>query len=312
MLGALIPNGNEAWFLKLQGPDAIVEKLLPDFRSFAGALKLADGKLKWTVPQGWEEQPGGEFRIATLLIPVENNASRELVISRFDAPDGVNDDYIAANITRWRGQLGISPVTAAEIGQVTEKINFDGGFALMVNLVGKSTNTGMGRGPFAGGPMAGGSDAIPSVSANESPREEKAEPGATQFEFKVPDGWKPGKSSMMRAASFEAANGDATADISVFAFPADANDLLSNVNRWRGQIGLKAVTAEELEKSSSKISVDGTNGDLVELIGEKDTILGVMAKKAGKAWFFKLQGPTDLALREKPKFESFVKSWKLP
>ena len=112
----------------------------------------------------------------------------------------------------------------------------------------------------------------------------------------------------MRKASLAVGEGAAAADISVFEFPADANDLLSNVNRWRDQVGLKGVTSEELDKSVRKIDVGGIPGDYVELIGQQQAILGVMVKKGASAWFFKLQGPPELATRERARFEAFVKS----
>ena len=42
------------------------------------------------------------------------------------------------------------------------------------------------------------------------------------------------------------------------------------------------------------------------------SILGVMAAAGGRVWFTKLLGDADLAQREKPRFEAFVKSLALP
>ncbi len=310
MLGAIIPNDKEAWFYKLQGPDEDIAKLEPEFLAFTKSTTIKDGKVAWTAPATWErgrKVEFGQFRIATYRIPNGSGKPFELAVSRLDAPQGVDDAYLQSNLSRWRGQLSLSPIEAADISKVTTKTPFDGGEAYTVNFAGEASNSsGMGM-PGAAGPFAGG---LPPARAPE----ERPEPevGSADFEFKTPMGWGPGKASAMRKASLAVADGDLTADVSVFAFPADSNDLLSNVNRWRGQVGLKNVSAADLAKSVKKIEVDGHSGEMVDLVGEKETILGVMVKKGGSAWFFKLQAPVALADREKARFEEFVKSARLP
>ena len=44
---------------------------------------------------------------------------------------------------------------------------------------------------------------------------------------------------------------------------------------------------------------------------EPKTILGVMAAVKGQTWFIKLFADAQIAAREKPRFEAFVKSLKL-
>ena len=60
----------------------------------------------------------------------------------------------------------------------------------------------------------------------------------------------------------------------------------------------------------------GVQGDYAELVGpagvaKGKTILGVMAFSGGRVWFIKLMGDSELAAREKDRFEAFVKSIKL-
>lgn len=306
MLGAIIPNDKEAWFFKLQGEDEAVTKLLPDFLTFTKSVEIKAGKVTWKAPETWKERAGGEFRITTFLVPQGDAKPLELAITRLDASEGVNDKYLQANLSRWRGQLGLDPIEPAEIPQITTRVKFQGGEAWVCN--------------FAGLPAPGASMAAPFAPPMTDNPHEKVTPdaptppaaGAAAFEFSTPKGWTAGRGSSMRKASLAVVEGNTEADISVFAFPADANDLLSNVNRWRGQVGLNEITADELQKNAKKIEVSGHTGEYVELLGEKDTILGVMVKKGDTAWFFKLQGPTILAAREKAKFEEFVKSSRLP
>ena len=70
------------------------------------------------------------------------------------------------------------------------------------------------------------------------------------------------------------------------------------------------MTQAELDKELKSITVDGNEGHLAELVGEKQTILAVIVERAGSAWFFKLQGDIELAAAEKKRFEAFVKSVK--
>jgi hypothetical protein len=126
--------------------------------------------------------------------------------------------------------------------------------------------------------------------------------------YDTPAGWQEGKKSTLRLAAFNVSDGEKTALITVFRFPPSG--VLANVNRWRGQIGLAAMTQAELDKELKSITVDGIEGHLTELIGEKQTILAVIVERAGSAWFFKLQGDVELATTEKKRFESFVKSVK--
>jgi hypothetical protein len=307
MLGAIIPNAQEAWFFKLQGPDEEILGLMPSFINFTKSVSIKNGKVTWKAPDDWKEQAGGQFRVTTFLIPHGDQKPYELAVTRLDAADGVNDKYLQANLSRWRGQLGLEPIAIEDIPSLTTKVKFDGGSAWMVNFEGMPSLGNSMMPPMAGGEMPAGH---PEVSAPEET--EKPAAGNAAFDFTTPKGWSPGKPSAMRKASLAIAKDEMVADVSVFAFPAESNDLLSNVNRWRQQVGLKPVTKEELEKGVKKLDVSGESGDYVELVGEKETILGVMVKKGASAWFFKLQGPTVLALEERPQFEEFVKSSRLP
>ena len=81
---------------------------------------------------------------------------------------------------------------------------------------------------------------------------------------------------------------------------------MSNVNRWRGIVGLPPISVEELELDP--IDFAGSSGDYVETIGAARAILGVIAVHNNLAWFVKLDGPHELAIRERERFKQFVSS----
>ncbi|MCA9023507.1 MAG: hypothetical protein KDA74_25335 [Planctomycetaceae bacterium] len=66
-------------------------------------------------------------------------------------------------------------------------------------------------------------------------------------EWKLPENWIQEPGSSMRFATIKVKGSDPAVELSVIPLPASANlneDLLSNINRWRGQVGLDNITAE--------------------------------------------------------------------
>ena len=115
-----------------------------------------------------------------------------------------------------------------------------------------------------------------------------------------------GKVEGMRKAAFVVENAGRTAEITVIDIPVAgrSGDVLANINRSRGQVGLKPLTQEELDQTAASSTWMAWRATMVELIGPKGdegrqaAILGVMAVRDGTAWFIKLQGDAELAARE--------------
>lgn len=140
-----------------------------------------------------------------------------------------------------------------------------------------------------------------------------SKPDAAASKYEVPEGWVLGKVGGMRKAAFTVAEGEKKVEITVIDLPPMAGDVLANVNRWRGQVGLEPVTPKELKEQLTTIKVDSLDGSYVELIGppkddRRPAILGVIVPTRGRVWFLKLTGDAELAAREKKRFEEFVKS----
>lgn len=83
----------------------------------------------------------------------------------------------------------------------------------------------------------------------------------------LPAGWREaGGKTSTRFASLRA--GPEALEVSISSLGREASDVKSNVNRWRGQIGLKPVANDaELESICQKITVDGVPGILVDMTG---------------------------------------------
>ena len=311
MLAAIVLHESQAWFFKLSGPLEGVGKQTETFGTFMESVHFdgADSPPHWKLPEGWVQQPGNENRFATLKIP--GDVPLELTVTTLPKGEGDDMEYLLANVNRWRGQLSLPSLVLRDMARELKQIKIEGATAYVVDFSGKLGAGGMGRPPFTGGgPVIG-----------PTPSEEPAKPGdlpvgSRGFNSITPPGWLAGKPSSMRRASFLVEDGKQSVDISVTELPAVANNLLDNVNRWRGQVGLRPVTAAELKETSKKIEFGqfgGERGDYVELVGPPEpkpqkTLLGVIAFVGEKAWFVKLYGDAELAEREKANFEAFVRS----
>jgi hypothetical protein len=134
-------------------------------------------------------------------------------------------------------------------------------------------------------------------------------PEAGGLHYKTPTGWTIKANGPMRLASLDIIDGEQKCDVSIIRLGPD-QPVLENVNRWRGQIKLAPTTEGELQLKP--IQCGGHDGQLVQLVGEAETILGVIVPLPDATWFVKLQGPNALALRELEKFVAFTESIELP
>ena len=81
-----------------------------------------------------------------------------------------------------------------------------------------------------------------------------------------------------------------------------SGDLLSNVNRWRGQIQVPPVDQNTLENVLTKMKVDGRDASYVELLGPatpagQQSIYGVVVTDTPQtSWFVKMTGDAAVNL----------------
>jgi hypothetical protein len=88
-------------------PKATVELPAPAAQEPAAP---AAGGLRWTLPAGWKEAPGGgQMRFATLTAPVAGTLDVSVVRLAGDAGGEL------ANVNRWRNQIGLAPVGQADL-----------------------------------------------------------------------------------------------------------------------------------------------------------------------------------------------------
>jgi len=126
--------------------------------------------------------------------------------------------------------------------------------------------------------------------------------------FTAPEHWQAQPLGNMRKGSWQIAQDDLTADMSVLVFPGDVGGDLANINRWRQQVGLPAIDAATLAKELTAIPVGAYEGQFITLINP-DTgqgIIGAILAKDGATWFFKMIGPAPLVIQEMTAFKQFL------
>lgn len=299
LLAAIAPHGHTFWLFKLVGPKKATADQMEEFLSLVKSLKFGeaeDSTPEWTLPEGWTERKAEEQSsdlFATLLIKGEREELSVAVTRLLPPPSYPTYEVPLMIVNVWCEKYGIPAKTQKDLsaedqpeGAEVQQLEVAGKQITLVNFL-----------------------AVESAAAAQSPVASSGQPKWT-----VPDGWKEAKGDGVSMAAFAVEEGKRSVRTTVSVL--GGNDLLQNMNRWRGQLGLPPWTKEELSKSTKTLTVDGSDGSFVELVGknsktdEPQSTLGVIIPRGGSSWFFKLTGDVELAQREKANFEAFVQSVK--
>lgn len=94
--------------------------------------------------------------------------------------------------------------------------------------------------------------------------------GRPHPDWQLPDGWQQQSGSGLRAATVRIPTDGDSLEISVSKLPWGGSEaeLLSNVNRWRGQLQLAPISAAGLTACTRDLNVDGTTMTVVQLAGQ--------------------------------------------
>jgi hypothetical protein len=92
--------------------------------------------------------------------------------------------------------------------------------------------------------------------------------------WELPKGkdWHEEKGGGLRKKTIRIGDKNEDLAVTVVALPKGAADLLSNVNRWRKQVGLNSITASMVDEDAKDITVDGVGGYLVDLKGPDNSL----------------------------------------
>jgi hypothetical protein len=93
--------------------------------------------LAWTAPAHWQSKPATSMRKATYTLAADG-AEAELAITAF--PGDVGGDL--ANVNRWRGQVGLGNLSAAELAGATQHLDVNGLHLTVVDYTGQGASAG--------------------------------------------------------------------------------------------------------------------------------------------------------------------------
>jgi hypothetical protein len=90
------------------------------------------------VPGGWKEVPGGQFLAAKFLINGDGGGQAAVNVSSSAGTGG----GVAANVNRWRKQLGLGELSGDELAKVVRSITTTSGQATLVEMNGTDARSG--------------------------------------------------------------------------------------------------------------------------------------------------------------------------
>ena len=94
-------------------------------------------KLKYTLPAGWKEKPLTQMRVASFEVSDSGKTADVSVI-----PLGAMSGGDAANVNRWRGQVGLTPLEEDSLTKLAEKVEVSGQPADLYDITGTSPGSG--------------------------------------------------------------------------------------------------------------------------------------------------------------------------
>ncbi len=131
--------------------------------------------------------------------------------------------------------------------------------------------------------------------------------GTDHLTWTTPSTWQELPPTSIRLGNFIVkGSGDAKAEVAIFSFPGSVGTELENVNRWRNELKLPPISANQVE--SAPVTVDSFEGKLYEIPGASTETVAVSLPRNGSTWFFKMKGDKDVVADAEPVFRDFLKT----
>ena len=135
----------------------------------------------------------------------------------------------------------------------------------------------------------------------------------------LPAGWQQLPPDQMRVGNYAIAGpGGAKAQVTVIPLPAGSGSELANVNRWRAQVGLGTIAAENLAAESHEAKIAGATGLYYEFSGSSpesgntSRLIAAIQQHGDSVWYFKILGDDALVKAQKDAFLGFLAKYKYP
>ena len=298
------------------------------------AAPMALPQVSWgALPEGWRETGAGQMSVASFNIAGEGKQQAQVTITPL--PGMAGKEGLIVNM--WRQQVGLAEMSADEAAKQLSPVEIGTDTGKMFDVTGKLDDgtakrivTAMQhRGDTSWFFKLAGDDALvqaqkPAFAAflktikiteaaaeipamGSAPSAESAP--AASSEWKIPASWKSVAPGPMQSAKFSVPEKDgAKADATISIFPNSTGGTLSNVNRWRGQLGLAQVTETELASLVKPLDEKIPGAVVVDMTNKQRRLVGVIVPRDGQWFFFKLLGDEAAVAVQKETFLAFAKS----
>lgn len=89
--------------------------------------------ISWQLPSDWKQVRAAGMRYMTITAP------DNIEIAVFSFPDDVGG--LLANVNRWRGQIGLEPITEEQLPECTSVLKFENGEGTLVDISNPQRNS---------------------------------------------------------------------------------------------------------------------------------------------------------------------------
>jgi len=301
----------------------------------AGALP----PIKYQLPEGWQEKPAKDMRVASFAAAGPNGQFADVSVIPLPI---VGHDLELINMWRSRVQLPATSDPAAVDQAKSVAVGGDQGrlfeFASEQPIQGKARQrlivVMLTRGTMSWFFKITGDDELvssqkgkflgflKSVSFVDDVPQPIADASAASSAsdnansiWAIPAGWQAVPPAQFLVAEFSVpGTGGGKAEVNVAAMGGNGGGLLPNVNRWRGQIGLAALSDDDLSRVTQQMDILGGTAPQVDFTGvdartgAPTRLVAVIVSQDGQTWFYKLMGDTRIVAQQKSAFTKFIQS----
>jgi hypothetical protein len=141
-LGAIFPDGESSWFIKVHGRRKPMDAHSKEFDEFIQSIRLTgkpDDPLQWKVPAGWEEQKSQVDFIRNVFLFGPKPDQLRLTVSRASGS-------VLSNVNRWRKEVGLDDISEGQLKQASERLDVNGVSVIKVDVTGRLFVRPMGMG----------------------------------------------------------------------------------------------------------------------------------------------------------------------
>ena len=318
ILGAIIPDRGNVYFVKATDRIAKLNSVEPDFREVVAqfAIDSETGSPKFDLPPGWSlkllDNAGAGIGLAEMIAEmlVESPDGRiRFTVSKYDLPrdPAMLDDYLLGQINRWRGQVELPAIGVAELRKDLPTIPRNGAAlpAYLFDANGAGANT------VADAPV---NPSVPSESSVSAPVPSRM---PLKLVYDKPAGWELQAAKPYREATFKLSKDAKEGEVTL----TTARDSpVQNAAMWIDQVLPKSdsATVESLAKKTVEeaepIQSGGKTGKLytVRASDQPDArslmVVSIPMGEGGMSMFVKLNCELRIMEQEKSTFLSFVNS----